>query len=67
MGKPLHLDIATINKMRPSCARVKVSVNLLSDMPKTVRMDIEDENTGAVRNLILSFAQILCGMYTARP
>lgn len=44
-----------------------MSVNLLSDMPKTVRMDIEDENTGAVRNLILSFAQILCGMYTARP
>lgn len=30
-----------------------MSVNLLSDMPKTVRMDIEDENTGAVRKYYL--------------
>uniref|UniRef100_A0A0V0GP10 Putative ovule protein n=1 Tax=Solanum chacoense TaxID=4108 RepID=A0A0V0GP10_SOLCH len=24
VGKPLHLDVATINKTRPSCAKVKV-------------------------------------------
>lgn len=24
VGRPLHLDLATINKTRPSCARVKV-------------------------------------------
>jgi len=24
VGKPIHLDMATINKRRPSCARVKV-------------------------------------------
>lgn len=34
VGKPLHLDMATINKTRPSCARVKVLVNLLAELPK---------------------------------
>lgn len=47
--KPLHLDLATINKIRPSCARVKVLIDLLADLPKNVRMDIEDEATGEVR------------------
>jgi len=30
VGKPLHLDIATINKTRPNCAKVKVQVDLLA-------------------------------------
>ncbi|XP_059281156.1 uncharacterized protein LOC132034819 [Lycium ferocissimum] len=51
VGKPLHLDLATINKTRPSCARVKVLVDLASDPPKTVHMDIEDENTRLVRDV----------------
>ncbi|XP_060210254.1 uncharacterized protein LOC132637130 [Lycium barbarum] len=38
--------MATINKTRPSCARVKVLVDLLADLPKAVRMDIEDEKQG---------------------
>lgn len=45
VGEPLHLDMATINKTRPSCARVKVLVNLLGDLPKKVRMDIVNEAT----------------------
>lgn len=49
VGKPLHLDMATINKTRPSCARVKILVDLLADLPKKVRMDIEDEATREVR------------------
>nr|XP_016459131.1 PREDICTED: uncharacterized protein LOC107782715 [Nicotiana tabacum] len=49
VGKPLHLDLATINKTRPSCARVKVLVDLLTDLPKKVRMDIENETTRGVR------------------
>lgn len=49
VGKPLKLDMATINKTRPSCARVKVLVDLLEELPKKVRMDIENEATGEVR------------------
>lgn len=40
VGKPLHLDMATINKTRTSCARVKVLNDLLTDLPNKVRMDI---------------------------
>ncbi|XP_019241772.1 PREDICTED: uncharacterized protein LOC109221779 [Nicotiana attenuata] len=49
VGKPLHLDQATVNKTRPSCARVKVLIDLLSDLPKKVRMDIVNEDTGDIR------------------
>jgi len=42
IGKPIQLDMATINKTRPSCARVKVQVNLLADLPKFVELEIED-------------------------
>lgn len=50
VGKPMHLDMGTINKTRPSCcARVKVLVNLLADMPKQVRLDIENESMGEIR------------------
>lgn len=48
-GNPLHLDMATINKTRPSCARVKVQVDLLAELPKRVRMDIKNEATGEIR------------------
>ncbi|XP_075088391.1 uncharacterized protein LOC142170390 [Nicotiana tabacum] len=49
VGKPLHLDLATVKKTRPSCARVKVLVDLLADLPKKVRMDIVNEVNGDVR------------------
>lgn len=49
VGKPLHLDMATINKTRPSRARVKVLVDLLADLPKNVRMDIDNEASGETR------------------
>lgn len=45
----MALDMATINKTRPNCARVKVLTNLLADRPKKVRMDIENESIGTVR------------------
>ncbi|KAH0778711.1 hypothetical protein KY290_005138 [Solanum tuberosum] len=45
IGKPLHLDQATINKTRPSCARVKVQVDLLSNFSKHVEMEIINEHT----------------------
>ncbi|XP_075087644.1 uncharacterized protein LOC142169650 [Nicotiana tabacum] len=49
VGNPLHLNLATINKTRPSCARVKVLVDLLTDLPKKVRMDIENKVSGEVK------------------
>ncbi|XP_019230680.1 PREDICTED: uncharacterized protein LOC109211587 [Nicotiana attenuata] len=49
VGIPQYLDLATVNKTRPSCARVKVLVDLLDELPKKVRMDIVDEATGDVR------------------
>ncbi|WMV38510.1 hypothetical protein MTR67_031895 [Solanum verrucosum] len=45
VGKPLQLDLATINKPRPSCARVKVQMDLLVEKPEFVQMQLEDENT----------------------
>lgn len=50
VGIPLQLDQATINKTRPSCARVKVLVDLRADLPKKVYMDIENEKTGETRS-----------------
>lgn len=41
--------MTTVNNTRPSCARVKVRVDLLDELPKKVRMDIENEATGKVR------------------
>ncbi|MCD9642351.1 hypothetical protein HAX54_029082 [Datura stramonium] len=57
-GTPLHLDLATINKTRPSCARVKVLVDLLGKLPDHVRMDIEDKNTGAIEQLRVLHPQL---------
>ncbi|KAG5577692.1 hypothetical protein H5410_057826 [Solanum commersonii] len=45
VGKPLQLALATINKTHPSCARVKVQVDLLAEKPEFVPMQLEDENT----------------------
>uniref|UniRef100_M1AZZ6 Uncharacterized protein n=1 Tax=Solanum tuberosum TaxID=4113 RepID=M1AZZ6_SOLTU len=53
VGKPIQLDQATINKTRPSCARVKVLVNLKGTFPKVVKMNIEDEKTGEVRTTMV--------------
>ncbi|KAH0754526.1 hypothetical protein KY290_024796 [Solanum tuberosum] len=49
VGKPLQLDMATINKTRPSCARVKVQVDLLSEFPKHVEMEIINKKTNESR------------------
>lgn len=44
VGKPLQVDMATNNKIRPSCARVKVEVDLLSDLPKRVNVGIKKKS-----------------------
>ncbi|KAF3664464.1 hypothetical protein FXO37_11500 [Capsicum annuum] len=45
VGKPIHLDMALVNKTRPSYARVKVQVDLLLDFPKCLEMEIVNSNT----------------------
>lgn len=50
VGKPLQLDMATINNTRPSCARVKVQVDLLFNFSKHVEMEIMNEHTKKIKN-----------------
>ncbi|KAG5586096.1 hypothetical protein H5410_046530 [Solanum commersonii] len=40
VGKPVQLDLATINKTRPSCARVKVQVDLIENLPEWVEIKV---------------------------
>lgn len=44
VGKPLQVDMAMSNKIRPSCARVKVKVDLLTDLPKRVNVGIKKKS-----------------------
>ncbi|XP_059284937.1 uncharacterized protein LOC132038265 [Lycium ferocissimum] len=44
VGKPLTVDLATANKTRPSCAKVKVEVDLLATLPKRINIAEEDES-----------------------
>ncbi|KAM3283710.1 hypothetical protein P3S67_022508 [Capsicum chacoense] len=54
VGKPLQLDLATINKTRPTCARVKVLIDLKGKLPKSVLMDIVNEVGSREQKLYLS-------------
>ncbi|XP_060210327.1 stress response protein NST1-like [Lycium barbarum] len=44
VGKPLTVDLATANRTRPSCAKVKVEVDLLANLPKRINIAEEDES-----------------------
>lgn len=44
MGKSLQMDMETTNKTQPSCARVKVLVDLNANLPMIVKMEIYNEN-----------------------
>lgn len=48
VGKPLVIDKATNNQTRPSCARVKVEVDLLKELPKRIQINCIDKETGTV-------------------
>ncbi|WMV49188.1 hypothetical protein MTR67_042573 [Solanum verrucosum] len=48
VGKPLQVDMATKNQSRPSCARVKVEVDLLSDFSKRIKIGVRKQITGDV-------------------
>ncbi|KAK4371635.1 hypothetical protein RND71_007019 [Anisodus tanguticus] len=40
VGKPIAIDAATLNKTRPSCARVKVEADLLQEHPQRYNIQI---------------------------
>ncbi|KAF3659982.1 hypothetical protein FXO37_13724 [Capsicum annuum] len=48
VGKLLHVDMATKNKSRPSCAKVKVKVDLLREFPKRIKVGIKKANSGEI-------------------
>ncbi|XP_060194982.1 uncharacterized protein LOC132624180 [Lycium barbarum] len=48
VGKPLQVDMATANKTRPSCARVKVEVDLLGEFPKRINIRMKKKSTGEI-------------------
>ncbi|KAK4738908.1 hypothetical protein R3W88_002605 [Solanum pinnatisectum] len=48
VGKPLHMDMATKNKSRPSCAKIKVEVYLLRDFPKRINVGVKKAISGEI-------------------
>lgn len=49
IGKPIHLDMATINKTRPSCVRVKVQVDLAVELPDFVEIEVVNSRTKSAK------------------
>lgn len=61
IGKPLTIDIGTKIQTIPNCARVKVEVDLVSKLPRRLRINEEDNVTGRIKfkvnsNSILLYA-----------
>ncbi|KAH0636640.1 hypothetical protein KY289_036555 [Solanum tuberosum] len=44
VGKPLQVDLATKNQTRPSCAKVKVEVDLLREFPKLINVGMRKKS-----------------------
>lgn len=42
----MALDMATKNQTRPNCAKVKVEVDLVSDLPKRIKINEEIDTRG---------------------
>lgn len=38
VGKPLQVDMTTLNMTRPNCARVKVEIDLYGEFAKRINM-----------------------------
>lgn len=49
VDKPIHIDMATVSKTRPSCARVKMHMDIMDDLPKYVEMEIMNSITEEAR------------------
>lgn len=44
------IDKATKNQTRPRCARVKVEVDLLKELPKRIQINHSEEESGEVKS-----------------
>ncbi|KAH0665330.1 hypothetical protein KY285_026536 [Solanum tuberosum] len=52
VGKPLQVDLATKNQTSPSCARVKVEVDLLGEFPKRINVGVRKQSGEVVEKWI---------------
>ncbi|KAK4712371.1 hypothetical protein R3W88_006884 [Solanum pinnatisectum] len=52
VGTPLQVDKATTGKSRPSVARVKVEINLLSSLLYRISMFFKDEKIGVIKEVL---------------
>lgn len=52
VGKPLLVDMSTKNQMKPSCARVKVEVDLLREFPERIKIRMRMQNKEVVEKCI---------------
>ncbi|KAH0655661.1 hypothetical protein KY285_030543 [Solanum tuberosum] len=51
--RPLQVDMATQNRTRPSCARVKVEVDLLGDFPKRINIEMRKKSGDVVEKWVV--------------
>lgn len=49
VGKPIHLDMATLDKTKPSCTWVKVQVDIMVDLSKYMEIKIVNSIMNEVR------------------
>lgn len=57
IGKPIHFDSTTINKIRPTCVRVKVQVDLLGELPEFVELEMRnvEDNVSKVMKIKVEY------------
>ncbi|KAH0685838.1 hypothetical protein KY284_016391 [Solanum tuberosum] len=55
VGRPITIDKAKQNKTRPSTVRVKVILNLRDKLPKRMRLQYLDEETGKIQEVFQEF------------
>ncbi|KAH0683369.1 hypothetical protein KY290_021955 [Solanum tuberosum] len=55
VGRPIVIDKATQDKTRPSTARVKVILDLMDKLPKRMRLQYLDEQTGKIQEVFQEF------------
>ncbi|KAK4337522.1 hypothetical protein RND71_042009 [Anisodus tanguticus] len=62
VGTPIAIDAATLNKTRPSCARVKVEFDLLRSHPQHVVIQVgeDDEITSDLQKIRYDFKPKYC-------
>lgn len=48
--KPLTIDMATKNQTKPSCAKIKIEVDLIAKLLERVMINEEDDVTGGIKS-----------------